>query len=170
MTCSEREVITLLRKICYHPSGLLPPKDYLERAGSRIPSPCQKLYFVHDHRLWALANSWRLQNQRLKKATGERISNIGFSFGLSDLKDHSSWIIDFFQHTDDIFLKSQKFRRTKKYRYAYGSFLRTLHRILKMPLSIYPILYLKTQNRVKLKKPVISMTLVGWVDLEMRFR
>jgi hypothetical protein len=51
--------------------------------------------------------------------------------------------------------------------YAYGSLLRTLHRIQKIPAAFYPIPYVKTQNIVKLKKPVISMTPAAWPNLEM---
>jgi hypothetical protein len=38
-----------------------------------------------------------------------------------------------------------------------------------MPPSIYPILYVKTQNIVKLKKAVISMTPVAWPKLKADF-
>jgi hypothetical protein len=61
----------------------------------------------------------------------------------------------------EIFTISQRIRATKNVRYAYGSLLRALHRIQKIPPAHYPISYVKAQNIVKLKKPVISMTPVA---------
>jgi hypothetical protein len=61
----------------------------------------------------------------------------------------------------DIFWESHGFLSTKSMTYAYGSSLTTLHRIQKLPAALYPIPYFKTQNIVKLKKPVISMTPVA---------
>jgi len=49
-------------------------------------------------------------------------------------------------------LDTSRFWHIKTVTYAYGSLLRTLHRILKIPRSFYLILYVKTQNIVKLKK------------------
>jgi len=64
----------------------------------------------------------------------------------------------------DIFWKSQRFLDSQNVRYAYGSLLRTLYRIQKIPSANHPIPYVKTQNIVKLKKPVIS-TPLGYIPI-----